>query len=94
MLVKIHNRGSGSGRGPTEYLMGKHDHAGVERYIEPVVLRGDVAHTREMIDSLTFSKRYTSGCLSFSEPNLSMRGLAGKSDKFSHFVCNTMISLN
>jgi len=70
MLVKIHSRGGGGGSGPTGYLMSSHDHAGKERSVAPVVLRGNVTHTRELIDSLSFSRRYTSGCLSFSEPNL------------------------
>jgi len=47
----------------TGYLMSTHDHSGVERSIAPEVLRGDVSHTRELIDSLAFTRRYTSECL-------------------------------
>lgn len=70
MLVKINNRGSGGGRGPTEYLTGNKDHAGVERAVQPEVLRGDTQLTRELIDSLDFAQRYTSGSLNFSESNI------------------------
>ena len=62
MLVKIHSRCGSSG--PTGYLMSRDDHVGVERSVAPEVLRGDVSHARELIDSLAFSRRYTSGCLS------------------------------
>jgi hypothetical protein len=82
MLVKIHSRGGGGGSGPTGYLMSTHDHAGVERSVSPEVLRGDVSHTRELIDSLAFSRRYTSGCLSFSEANIPLKQ---KQEVMDHF---------
>jgi hypothetical protein len=41
------------------------------RKVKPVVLRGDVQQTRELIDSLSFSRNYTSGTLSFKENNIS-----------------------
>lgn len=71
MLIKIHSRGSGGGSGPTGYLMADKDHAGKVRDVAPLVLRGDPEQTRELIDSLDFKRKYTSGVLSFSEPNIS-----------------------
>ncbi len=38
--------------------------------LSPAVLRGDVTQTRELINSLSFKRCYTSGCLSFSEADL------------------------
>lgn len=70
MLIKIHSRGAGRGSGPTGYLMGEKDHAGKVREVAPVVLRGDPEQTRELIDSLSFKRNYTSGVLSFSEANI------------------------
>ena len=70
MLIKIHSRGAGRGSGPTGYLMGEKDHAGKMREVAPVVLRGDPEQTRELIDSLSFKRNYTSGVLSFSEANI------------------------
>lgn len=70
MIVRIHSHGSGLGGGPTGYLMGAKDHAGQLRAVAPIVLRGDPAQTRELIDSLEFKRRYTSGVLSFSEDDI------------------------
>jgi hypothetical protein len=70
VLIKIHSRGSGRGSGPTGYLMGEKDHAGKVRDVAPVVLRGDPEQTRELIDSLSFKRNYTSGVLSFSEADI------------------------
>jgi hypothetical protein len=50
--------------------MGAKDHAGNVRDVAPVVLRGDPEQTRELIDSLDFKRKYTSGVLSFSEANI------------------------
>ncbi len=70
MIVRIHSRGSGGGSGPTGYLMGAKDHAGKVREVAPEVLRGNPEQTRELIDSLDFKRKYTSGVLSFSEANI------------------------
>lgn len=65
MIVKFHNRGTGGGRGPVEYLLGrKGDREGA------TLLRGDPAQTIELIDSLKFAKKYTSLVLSFEETDL------------------------
>lgn len=50
--------------------MGAKDHAGQPREVAPEVLRGDPEQTRELIDSLSFKRKYTSGVLSFSEANI------------------------
>lgn len=50
--------------------MGAKDHAGKLREVAPEVLRGDPEQTRELIDSLDFKRKYTSGVLSFSEANI------------------------
>jgi Relaxase/Mobilisation nuclease domain len=50
--------------------MGAKDHAGKVRDVAPEVLRGNPEQTRELIDSLDFKRKYTSGVLSFSEANI------------------------
>lgn len=50
--------------------MGAKDHAGKLREVAPEVLRGDPEQTRELIDSLDFKRKYTSGVLSFSEADI------------------------
>ena len=65
MVVIYHNRGTGSGSGPVDYLLGKdRDREGAE------LKRGNPDQTIELIDSLDFSKKYTSGLLSFTETDL------------------------
>jgi len=66
MIVKFHNRGTGAGKGPTEYLLGKDG-----QREGATLLRGDPEQTVELIDSLRFAKKYTSGVLSFAEADLS-----------------------
>jgi hypothetical protein len=65
MLVKIHSRGQGGGNGPIDYLLGKNR----DRELA-TVLRGDPEQTKELIDSLSFSRNYTSGVISFSESDI------------------------
>jgi hypothetical protein len=65
MLVKFHNRGKGVGSGPIDYLLGKDRNRELAS-----VLRGDPEQTRELIDSLHFAKKYTSGVLTFEESDL------------------------
>lgn len=50
--------------------MGTKDHAGNVREVAPEVLRGNPEQTRELIDSLDFKRKYTSGVLSFSEADI------------------------
>jgi hypothetical protein len=65
MLVKIFSRGASDSRGVMDYMLGRNrDRAGA------TLLRGNPAQTADLIDSLTFKRRYTSGCLSFEETNI------------------------
>ena len=66
MIVGFSRHGTGSGRGPTEYLTDE-KRVGREN-APPQVLRGDKDNTRKLIDSLDFKHKYTSGVLSFA-PN-------------------------
>lgn len=66
MLVKFFNRGKGKGSGPVDYLLGKE-----RKRAQATLLRGSPEQTIDLIDSLSFSKRYTSGALSFSEADIS-----------------------
>jgi hypothetical protein len=65
MIVKINSRGKGGSSGPLNYLLGKNR----DRYLAKI-LRGDEKQTADLINSLDFSRKYTSGCLSFTEKDL------------------------
>lgn len=65
MIVKFFKFGKGKSKSCIDYLLGAdrdREHARV--------LSGDVELTSAIIDSSRFTKKYTSGCLSFAEPNL------------------------
>lgn len=65
MIVKFTPRGTGRGSGPVGYLLGRdRDREGAE------LLRGDPDQTEALIDASNYAKRYTSGVLSFQEPDL------------------------
>jgi hypothetical protein len=65
VIVKFHARGSGRGSGPVEYLLGK------DREREGATLdRGDPDQIQALIDSSPYTKKYTSGVLSFEESDL------------------------
>lgn len=66
MIVKFFtNSGGGGSGGAMNYLLGK------ERDREHAkVLRGDVDITSSLIDQSMYAKAYTSGCLSFSEQDI------------------------
>ena len=64
MIVGFSKHGTGGGRGPTQYMTDEL-RAGREN-APPVVLRGDAEQTRQLIDSLEFKHKYTSGVLSFA----------------------------
>ena len=66
MIVDFFRHGSGLSKGCLDYLLGK------DREREnALVLSGDVELTAQLIDSSPFAKKYTSGCLSFYEHDLS-----------------------
>jgi hypothetical protein len=64
VIVGFSKHGTGGGRGPTQYMTDE-QRAGREN-APPVVLRGDAEQTRQLIDSLEFKHKYTSGVLSFA----------------------------
>ena len=66
MIVQFFNYGSGLSKGPLDYLLGKdraREHA--------KIISGDEQEIAELIDSSPFAKKYTCGCLSFYEDDLS-----------------------
>jgi hypothetical protein len=66
MIVQFFNYGNGLSKGPLNYFLGKkrdRKHA--------QVLQGDVAEVAGLIDTSPYEKKYTSGCLSFYEDDLS-----------------------
>lgn len=66
MIVKFFNRGTGGGSGPVDYLLGK------DRERELAKLeQGDPDEIINLINSCEFTQKYKSGCLSFSEKDLS-----------------------
>lgn len=65
MIAIYHNRGKGCGQGPVHYLLGQE----MDRE-DSELLRGDPENTIDLINSLEFEKKYTSGLLSFTETDL------------------------
>ena len=66
MIVEFFNRGTGGSDGPIDYFLGKdrnREHA--------KLLEGNLEEVAELIDSSSYVKRYTAGCLSFFEDDLS-----------------------
>lgn len=66
MIVQFFDYGSGLSKGPLDYLLGKNrdrEHA--------KILDGNEQEIAELIDSSPFAKKYTCGCLSFYEDDLS-----------------------
>lgn len=64
MIVGFSKYGTGGGRSATQYMTDEL-RAG-RKNAPPVVLRGDEEQTRQLIDSLEFKHKYTSGVLSFA----------------------------
>lgn len=66
MIIQFFRYGNGMSKGPLDYLLGKdrdRDHARL--------LSGSEQEVAGLIDSSPFAKKYTSGCLSFYESDLS-----------------------
>lgn len=66
MIIEFFKRGAGGSVGPIDYFLGKdrnREHA--------KILSGDLEEVAELIDSSPFLKKYTAGCLSFYEDDLS-----------------------
>lgn len=66
MIIEFFRYGSGLSKGPLDYLLGKdraREHA--------KILSGNEQEIAGLIDSSPFAKKYTSGCLSFYEDDLS-----------------------
>lgn len=66
MIVEFFKHGKGGSAGPIHYFLGKdrnREHA--------KILSGDLEEVAELIDSSPYVKKYTSGCLSFYEDDLS-----------------------
>ena len=65
MIVDFFRRGTGQSCGAIDYLLGKdrnREHA--------TVLQGDVKEVAGLIDTSPYAKKYTAGCLSFYESDL------------------------
>lgn len=65
MIVDFFEHGTGEASGPLDYFLGKNR----DREYAKILL-GDVNEVAELIDCSPYEKRYTSGCLSFYESDL------------------------
>lgn len=66
MIVKFFSRGVGRGSGPVEYLLGRDGQRS-----GATLDSGNPAEIQALIDTSPYSKKYTSGVLSFAESDLS-----------------------
>lgn len=66
MIVEFFKRGTGGSSGPIDYFLGKDRD---REYAK--LLSGDLEEVAELIDSSPYVKKYTAGCLSFFEDDLS-----------------------
>lgn len=66
MHIKFLAHGTGSGTAAANYLLGEKDHLGHVR-AEVRVIRGDPVLTGQLIDSLKFVQRYTSGVVAWTK---------------------------
>lgn len=81
MIVQFFNRGIGSGSSPVNYLLGKE-----RERVGASVLRGDADVTIALIDGSPYAKKYTSGCLSFEEENLTAEQKSQIMDSFEKTI--------
>lgn len=77
MIVQVHNRGTGRGSGPVQYLLGRENDRD-----QATLLRGDPDLTTQLIDSSKYAKKYTSIVLSFEEADLPEQAKAEIMDGF------------
>lgn len=77
MIIKFHARGTGGGKGPVQYLLGRDG-----QREGSTLLRGDPEQVAELIDSSRYAKKYTSGVLSFAEADLSAQQKRALMDSF------------
>ena len=89
MIIKIHSRGSGSGSGPVDYLLGK-DRAREDARLD----RGDPEQMVQLIDSTHFAQKYTSGVLSFAERDLEEHQKQKIMDSFEEHCSLVLIKIN
>ena len=66
MIVQFFRYGNGLSKGPLDYLLGKDRDRDYAK-----VLQGDVSEVSGLIDTSPYAKKYTSGCLSFYDHDLS-----------------------
>ena len=66
MIVEFFKRGTGGSAGPIDYFLGKNRDREYAKH-----LSGDLEEVAELIDSSGYVKKYTAGCLSFFEDDLS-----------------------
>lgn len=66
MIIEFFKRGTGGSNGPIDYFLGKDRD---REYAK--LLSGDLEEVAELIDSSPYVKKYTAGCLSFFEDDLS-----------------------
>lgn len=66
MIVKFFTNGTGGSKGVFDYLLKDKDQPDGKR-LGAKILRGDIDNQALLIDSLDFKRKYTSGCLSFTE---------------------------
>lgn len=64
MIVGFSKHGTGGGKGPTEYVTNPEREGREEN--PPITIRGDPELTKQLINSLDFKWKYTSGVLSFA----------------------------
>ena len=65
MHIKFLDRGKGKGSTATDYIMSDKDHEKNNRYIAPIVLRGNPEQTGILADSLVFDHKYRSAVIAF-----------------------------
>jgi len=86
MIVKIFsNKGGGSPKASIDYLLGK------DRQREGAkILSGDPELSRSIAESLEFKNRYTVGCLSFEEREISSKAKIEIMEKFEKTIFASM----